>query len=187
MKYNYHPLISILRYSSYLHGNKCNRPGLIWVRGKKDSSASNKCHSTRYYSYQTITFKVPPSLYCFQNVPSRLELMVNFFTHLSWVEWPWIAIVWVTVISFRSSCRNCIFFGSSLLPHHEDSADTLFSPRFPCHGAKSEPLYVKTSGFLAFAVTFGESINLEQTRIEERVKIMHLMRTGLWSHVSASK
>ena len=29
------------------------------------------------------TFKSPSSVYCFQNIPSRLELMVNVLTYLS--------------------------------------------------------------------------------------------------------
>lgn len=52
--------------------------------------------------------------------------------------------------------------------HHEESADALlkFILRSPRHGAKWDPLYVKTSGYLAFADTLEESIDLVQTTVD---------------------
>lgn len=109
------------------------------------------------------TFKYPPSVYCFQNIPSRLELMLNVLTYFSSEEWDWIAIAWITLTSLKSSCRNWILSGSELSAHHDDSGDSSFILRLPCHDCKTDPSYVNTLGYSKFLVVFEASIDRVQT------------------------
>lgn len=109
------------------------------------------------------TFKSPISVYCFQNIPSRLELMVNVLTYLSSEEWDWIAIAWITLTSLKSSCRNWILSGSVLSAHHDDPGDSSFILRLPCHGVKTDPSNPNTSGYSKFLVVFEASIDRVQT------------------------